>query len=137
MKKYRMGSYLEKKTMVERRKVVISNTERKQVVQNMAELRDDNSRVIPGKGDYVKVDSVKKLTTVSTTSTSSVFLSRITRYQNITSITPLRLKSKFLIFADIHIRIPMLHFLSRIVIRENLWKAICLYNSVSFKYETL
>ena len=40
MKKYRMGSYLEKKTMVERRKVVISNTERKQVVQNMADVKN-------------------------------------------------------------------------------------------------
>lgn len=80
IKKYRLRSYLEKKTMIERRKVVKSITERKKVVRKMAVKikadvknflnRDDNSRIMPGKGDYVKVDS----------------RSRITRNQRLTSV---------------------------------------------------
>ncbi|WAR13664.1 hypothetical protein MAR_027844 [Mya arenaria] len=56
--------------MVERRKVVKNSTERKRMIRSKAEKikgdvenflnRDDNSRVMPGKGDVVKVGAVRK-----------------------------------------------------------------------------
>ncbi|WAR29651.1 hypothetical protein MAR_003219 [Mya arenaria] len=70
IKKYRMRSYLENRSMVERRKVVKNSTERKRMIRSKAEKikgdlenflnRDDNSRVMPGKGDVVKVGAVRK-----------------------------------------------------------------------------
>ncbi|WAR17870.1 hypothetical protein MAR_032464 [Mya arenaria] len=57
IKKYRMRSYLENRSMVERRKVVKNSTERKRMLRSKAEKikgdvenflnRDDNSRVMP------------------------------------------------------------------------------------------
>ena len=68
IKKYIMRSYIEKMTLLERCQVVKNNTEKstyldskrfKCDVQNFLN-REDNSCVLPGKGDSVKVGAAKK-----------------------------------------------------------------------------
>ena len=68
--RYRMRSYIEKMTLLERPQVVKNNTEKKRILRSKAEQikcdvqnflnRDDNSRVLPGEGDSVKVGVAKK-----------------------------------------------------------------------------
>ena len=70
LKKYRMRSHLQKITFLERRKALKNNSTKKKIVRSRAERikgdvenflnRDDNSRVLPGKGDSVKVGTDKK-----------------------------------------------------------------------------
>ena len=70
IKKYRMRSYLEKMTSLHRRKRLQSTTNKNPILRSRAQKvksdvkkflnRDDNSRLMPGKGDSVKVGKDQK-----------------------------------------------------------------------------